>query len=185
MKLINNNEGEKLSRNRKRRIVPNLKKDDEVKSLLNKIKSDEKKTFDKLKRLEIELVKIKYVINPNKIQSELKKLNRVLVVNKKLHKIKQERLRDYEGDFEMVSNLKVGDQIRQTHVKFRSFDDYESYIDSIDEGYDAEDAIFNVYIHKLSSPQFNKVNRSPYGNGCDFKHEIIEYRGRFFLPPTR
>ena len=94
-------------------------------------------------------------------------------------------MRDYEGDFEMVGNLKVGDQIRQTHIRFRNFDDYESFINSIAEGYDAEDAIFNDYIHKLNSPQFNKVNRSQYGNGCDFKHEIIEYGGRnCFIPTT-
>ena len=34
-------------------------------------------------------------------------------------------------------------QVRQTHIRFRKIDDYESYINAIDEGYDAEDAIFN------------------------------------------
>ena len=34
-------------------------------------------------------------------------------------------------------------QVRQTHIRFRKTDDYESYINAIDEGYDAEDAIFN------------------------------------------
>ena len=43
----------------------------------------------------------------------------------------------------MVGNLKVGDQIRQTHIRFRNMDDFEAYINSIDEGYDAEDPIFN------------------------------------------
>ena len=56
-------------------------------------------------------------------------------------------------------------------------DDFEAYINSIDEGYDTEDAIFNGYIYKINTPQFNKVNRSQYGSGCDFKHEIIEYWG--------
>ena len=46
----------------------------------------------------------------------------------------------------MVGKLKVGDQIRQTHNRFRKMDDFESYINSIDERYDAEDAIFNGYI---------------------------------------
>ena len=45
----------------------------------------------------------------------------------------------------MVGNLKVGDQIRQTHIRFRNIADYEAYINAIDEGYDAEDAIFNSY----------------------------------------
>ena len=73
----------------------------------------------------------------------------------------------------MVGNLKVGDQIRQTHIRFGNISDFESYVNSIDEGYDAEDSVFNGYIYKLDTPQFNKVNRSQYGNGCDFKHEII------------
>ena len=56
-------------------------------------------------------------------------------------------------------------------------DDFEAYINAIDEGYDAEGDVFTGSIFKLNTPQFNKVNRSQYGNGCDFKHEIIEYRG--------
>ena len=48
----------------------------------------------------------------------------------------------------MVGNLKIGDQIRQTHIRFRNISDYEAYINAIDEGYDAEDAIFNGYIYK-------------------------------------
>ena len=76
----------------------------------------------------------------------------------------------------MVGNLKVGDQIRQTFIRSRKISDYEAYNNSIDEGYDAEDAIFNGYIYKLITPHFNKVDRSQYGNGCDFKHGIIEYQ---------
>ena len=74
----------------------------------------------------------------------------------------------------MVGNLKVGDQIRKTHIKFRNVNDYEAYINAIDEGYDAEDNVFNGYIYKLNTPQFSRVNRSQYGNGCDFKDEIIQ-----------
>ena len=64
-------------------------------------------------------------------------------------------------------------------------DDFKAYINATDEGYDAEDAIFNDYIYKLGTPQFKKVNRSQYGNGCDFKHEIIEYRGNICFVPTK
>ena len=142
-----------------------------MKLLLNKIKSEKrkkKKNLDKIKQLEIVLVIKKYANDPNKLQSELKELNKIQVVNKNLHEIKQEILEDYVGDFEKVGNLKVGDQIRQTHIRFRNISDYESYINSIDEGYDADDCIFNGYIYKLNTPQFNKVNRSQYGNGCNF-----------------
>ena len=69
-----NNEKKKLSRNRKRRIGRKIKMDDKMKSIGNKInlKKKKKKNYDKIKILEIELVKIKYVDNPNKLQSELR-----------------------------------------------------------------------------------------------------------------
>ena len=46
----------------------------------------------------------------------------------------------------MVCRLNIGAQIRTTHIRFRNITDYEAYINSIDEGYDAEDAIFNGYL---------------------------------------
>ena len=69
----------------------------------------------------------------------------------------------------MVGTLKVGDQIRQNLIRFGNIFDYESYINSFDESYDAEDAIFNGYFYKINTTQFNLVNRSQYGKGCDFK----------------
>ena len=85
----------------------------------------------------------------------------------------------------MVGYLKVGDQIRQTNIRFRNMDDFEAHIDAIDEGYDAEDAIFNGYIYKLDTVQFKEVNRSQYGNGCSFDKTIVEYRGiNCFIPTT-
>ena len=156
--------------------------------LLNKIKSEKKKKYknlDKIKQLEILLVRIKYADKPDKLQSALKELNKIQVIDKNLQEIKQEILQDYVGTFEMVGNLKVGDQIRQTHVRFRNMDDFEAYINSIDQDYDSDDSIFNGYIYKIDTPHFNKVNRSQYGNGCDFKHEIIEYRGNNCFIPTK
>ena len=148
-----------------------------MKSFINIFKFEKKnKNFDKIKELEIEVVEIKYSNNPNKLEKTLRELNKIEVISEKLHEIKNEKLLDYVGEFGMDGNLKVGDQVRQTHIRFRKNDDYESYINAIG-GNDAKDAIFNGYISKLNSPQFNKVNRPQYGNGCDFKHEIIEYRG--------
>ena len=183
--MIMNNENKKLSRNRKRRIERRIKMDSRMKLLLNKIKAEKKKrNIDKIKQLEIELVKIKYADNLNKLQSALKELNKIHVVEENSHEIRQEILIDYTGDFELVGGLKVADQTRQTLIRFRNSTDYEAYINSIHEGYDAEDAIFIGYIYKLNTPQFNKVNRSQYGNGCDFKHEIIEYRGNICFIPS-
>ena len=91
----------------------------------------------------------------------------------------------YTGEFEVVGNLKVGDQIRQTHIRFRNKDDFEAYINTIDQDYDSEDALFNGYNYKNNTSQFNKVNRSQYGKGCDVKHKIIEYRGKNCFTPTK
>ena len=85
----------------------------------------------------------------------------------------------------MVGNLEVGDQIRQTNIRFRNMDDFEAYINSIDEGYDAEDAIFNGYIYKIKTPQFNKVNGCQYGYGCSFDKLIVEYQGNNCYTPTK
>ena len=85
----------------------------------------------------------------------------------------------------MVGSLRVGDQIRQSHIRFKILEDYEAYINAIDEGYDAEDSIFNGYIYKIKTPHFNLVNKFHYGNGYVFKHEIIEYQGRHCFIPTK
>ena len=85
----------------------------------------------------------------------------------------------------MDGDSKIGDQIRQTVTKFENVDNYEAYIISIDQDYDSEEAIFNGYIYKLDTPQFNKVNRSQYGNGCSFDKKFIEYRGKKCFIPTK
>ena len=135
-----------------------------MKLLLNEIKLQK----IKIDQLENQLVRIKY---KNEVDKDL---NKIHVIDKNLHEIKNEILEDYIGTFEMVGNLKVSDHIRQTHVRFRNMDDFKAYKDSIDEGYDADDCIFNGCIYNTNTSIFNKVKRSQYGNGCDFKHEIIE-----------
>ena len=87
-----------------------------MKLLLNKIRTEKKKNknIDKIKQVDIELVKIIYANNPNKLHSELKELNKMHVANKNSHEIKQEFFLDYNGKFEMVGKLSVGDQIRNT-----------------------------------------------------------------------
>ena len=123
--MIMNNEMKKLSRKRKPRIERKNKIDDKMKTLINTTKTEEKnKNVDKIKDLELELVKIRYANNPNELQFELKELNKIQVVNKNLHEIKNEVLLDCVGEFEMVGNLKAGDQIRQTHIRFRNIAEY-------------------------------------------------------------
>ena len=84
--MISNNENKNISRNRKRRNFRRLNMSNDMKLLLNKIKSEKKKknkNIDKIKQLEILLVNLKYANDPNKLQSELKELNKIQVVNKK------------------------------------------------------------------------------------------------------
>ena len=93
-----NNENKELSRNRERRIERNIKLDHRMKSLSIKIKTEKKKNnkdTDKIKQLEIEMVKIKNIIIPNKIQNALKEVNKIQVFDKNLYEIKQEILRNY------------------------------------------------------------------------------------------
>ena len=126
-----------------------------------------------------------YANNPNILQSALKELIKTHVVNKNSHEIKQETLIDYIGEFEMVGNLKVGDQIRQTHIRFRNMDVYETYINSIDQDYVSEDAIFNGCFYKLNTPQLKFVNGSQYGNVCSYDQKILDYPGNNFFIPTK
>ena len=73
-------------------------------------------------------------------------MNKIHVVDKNLHEIKNEILRDYVGEFEMVGRLKIADQTRETHIRFRNIDGFESCIKAIDHDYESEDAIFKSYI---------------------------------------
>ena len=106
-------------------------------------------------------------------------------MKKNLHEIRNEILGDYAGEFEMNGKITVGDQIRTTHIRFGNTADYETYNNSIDQDYESEDAIFNGYIYKIKTPQFNSLIRSQNGYGCDFKHEIIDYRGSNCFIPTK
>ena len=112
-------------------------------------------------------------------------MNKIQVVNKSLHEIKYEILIDYEGVFEMVGDLKVGDRVLEIHIRFRIMDNFEAYIKSIDQDYDSEGAVFNGYNYKLNTPQFNLIKRSQYGNGCSFDKLIFEYQGNNCFIPTK
>ena len=68
--MIINNETKKVSRNRKRRIDRKNKINNDMKLLSNKIKSAKRKrnkNFDRIKQLEILLVRIKYADKPDKL----------------------------------------------------------------------------------------------------------------------
>ena len=106
------------------------------------------------------MIKNKYVKNPNKLQSELKDLNKVHVVNNNLHKIKEGKLLDYTGEFEIIGEFSIADHFRQTHIKFININDYESHVNAIDHDYESEHPNCNGYFYIIDFPQFNLVKTS-------------------------
>ena len=75
--------------------------------------------------------------------------------------------------------MMIGEVEKKTNVRFKSVDDFETYIIAIDNGgYDSEGVIFTGWLYKLNTPEFKKVNRSQYGRGTDFKQDIVEYHGQ-------
>ena len=126
-----------------------------------------------------------YANNPNKLQSDLKELNKVHIYDLDLHEIKNDTTRDYKDDFEIIGKMPIGFQIPETHIRYRNNIDYESCINAIDEDFESEDAIFNRNVYNLNTPQFHLVIRSQYENGCDFNHQIFEYKAiNYFIPPN-
>ena len=97
--------------------------------------------------------------------------------------MRQEILKHYTGGFEIVGSLFIDQNVRPTDIRFRNKYDFENFISSIDDGFDSSDAISNGCIYKLNTLQVNLVNSSPYGNGCDFKPEIVEKQGIICFVP--
>ena len=94
---------------------------DDVKLLFKKIITEKKikiKDINKIEQLEFLLVRIKYANNPNKLESALRELNRIEGIDENLHEFKNEKFLDYVGAFDLVGNLKIGDQLRQTNIRF-------------------------------------------------------------------
>ena len=57
----------------------------------------------------------------------------------------------------------IGDKEQKTTIRFRIVDDFESYINAIDDDYDSEHVSFTGWLYKLNTPEFNKGKRSQYG----------------------
>ena len=71
---------------------------------------------------------------------ELATTDRKYVNGLNLHEIKNDILEDYTGDFELIGSMLVGEIEQKTNIRFKNVDDFESYINAIDNsGYDSED----------------------------------------------
>ena len=116
---------------------------------------------------------------------ELATANRKYVNGLSLHEIQNAILEDHTGDFELIGSMLVGEVEQKTNFRFKNVDDFESYINAIDNsGYDSEDVNFKGWLYKLNNPEFKKVNRSQYGRGTDFKQDIVEFIGNNCYIPT-
>ena len=115
---------------------------------------------------------------------ELATSNNIYVNNLNLHEIKNETLKDYTGDFELIGKLIIGPVEHKTNIRFKNMDDFERYINAIDIDYDSEDIIFTGYVYKLDTPQFKVVKRSAYGKGTNYMQKIVEYHGQNCYIPT-
>ena len=115
---------------------------------------------------------------------ELATSNNIYVDNLNLHEIKNEILKDYTGDFELIGKMIIGPVEHKTNIRFKNMDDFERYVNAIDTDYDSDDVTFTGYVYKLTTPQFKVVKRSAYGRGTNHMQEIVEYHGRNCYIPT-
>ena len=92
-----------------------------------------------------------------------------------LHENKDKFLENYRGDFEMNGSIMFGEIEHQINIRFKNTNEFESYLRAIGVDYDNEDVRFTGWLYKLNTHEFNKVNRSQYRRGRDFKQDIVEY----------
>ena len=91
-----------------------------------------------------------------------------------LHEFKNEKLLDYKSDFELNGLMDVGPVKRQPNIRFRSMDDFGSYINAIDFAYDSGDVAFTGYVCKLNTTQLKIGKQSAYAKGTIYMQEIVE-----------
>ena len=74
----------------------------------------------------------------------------------------------------------IGPTEHKTNIRFKKMNSFRSYINRIDIDYDSKGVIFTWYVYEVNTPQFNRVNRSQYGRGTDFRQDLVEYKGNSF-----
>ena len=78
----------------------------------------------------------------------------------------------------------IGEIGQKRNIRIKIIDDFETYIDAIDDGYGVEDVIFTRWLYRINTPEFKKVNRSQYERDIDFKQDIVENIGNNCFIPT-
>ena len=100
---------------------------------------------------------------------ELATSNKKDVNGLNLHEIKTESFEIYTGVLELIGEIE-----QKTKTRFKNVDDFETYINAIDNsGYDSDDVIFTGWLYKLNTLELKKVSRSKYGRSTDFRQDIV------------
>ena len=122
---------------------------------------------------------------------DLHKFFKLATTNKKyanglnLHQIKSEILLGCMGDLELIGYMLIGEIEQKTNIRFKNIDDFESYINAIENGgYDSENVIFTGWLYIINTPDFTRVNRAQYGKGTYFAQDFVEYIGNNCYTPT-
>ena len=66
----------------------------------------------------------------------------------------------------------------KTNIRFKKKDDFESYINAIDNDYDSKDVSFTGCVYKLNTPQFKVLKRSADAEGPIYMKKIVESHGQ-------
>ena len=96
----------------------------------------------------------------------------------------RDKLNDGNRGFELVGEMTINGIKKKTNLRFKNNNDFESYIEKIDEKYDGEDIVFEVDAFQLPQPDFKPIKRSNYGKGSDFKINIQDFFGTNCYIPT-
>ena len=97
------------------------------------------------------------------------------ITKKNIYEIKN-RMKDTKG-FDLFGNITIEGVTRKTNMRFRSVQDFEAYIEKIDDKYDGDEVIFTGQSIEYDVPQFNPVKRSNYGKRTIYLADIEEYHG--------
>ena len=86
--------------------------------------------------------------------------------------------------FDLIGNLTINSVKRKTNTRFRTLNDFDAYIDKIDDKYEGEDVIFDGQSIEYDIPEFKPKNRRNFGKGTNCLSDIAEFHGNNCYIPT-
>ena len=69
----------------------------------------------------------------------------------------RDKLDNGNRGFELVGNITINGLKKKTNMRFKNMNDFESYIEKIDEKYDGEDVVFESDAFQLPQPDFKPI----------------------------